>query len=122
MMDNPGRGVTLSEIAWHVGSSPSHLSRLFRGSTGRTPKQVLTLIRMERAAELLRETELSPKEITAAVGMSWVGSFGRAFKAWHGVSPARYRVLHGRNERNCEIKGRNCERLALPGLSDRDHN
>jgi len=54
--------------------------------------QTLATMRMGRAATLLGETDLPTKEIAAMVGVTWIGSFGRAFQATHGLSPAKYRA------------------------------
>ena len=62
--------LTLVEIAEYVGSSERHFSRRFREGTGQTPKKMLIILRMYRAALLLEETNLGAKEIAALVGIS----------------------------------------------------
>jgi transcriptional regulator GlxA family with amidase domain len=60
---NIHRSLTVQDIAAHAGLCVSEFARRFRGSVGRSPKQIIISIRMRRAAMLLCDTELSPKEI-----------------------------------------------------------
>ena len=89
---NIHRSLTVQDIAAHAGLCVSEFARRFRGSVGRSPKQIIISIRMRRAAMLLCDTELSPKEIALIVGVRWIGSFGRMFRAVYGVPPAAYRL------------------------------
>src|SRR5437667_6891548 len=59
--------------------SPAHFSREFRREFGETPHQYLLTRRLERAAELLRNTDRSVMEICLAVGLRSVGSFTTSF-------------------------------------------
>ena len=74
--------------------SPAHFSREFRREFGETPHQYLLTRRLERAAELLRNTGRSVMEICLAVGLRSVGSFTTSFTRIFGLSPTAYRVAH----------------------------
>jgi AraC-like DNA-binding protein len=74
--------------------SPAHFSREFRRAYGETPHQYLLTRRLERAAALLRNTDLSVTEICLAVGLRSVGSFTTSFGRAFGLSPAAYREAH----------------------------
>jgi AraC-like DNA-binding protein len=74
--------------------SPAHFSREFRGAFGETPHRYLLTRRLERAAELLRNTDLSVTEICLAVGLRSLGSFTTSFGKAFGLSPAAYRDAH----------------------------
>ena len=78
--------------AAHV--SPAHFSREFKGAFGETPHQYLLTRRLERAAELLRNTDHSVAEICFSVGLNSVGSFTTSFGNTFGVSPTAYRGAH----------------------------
>jgi transcriptional regulator GlxA family with amidase domain len=71
--------------------SPAHFSREFSRAFGQTPHQYLLHRRLERAAELLRNTDRSVAEICFAVGLASVGSFTTSFGRDFGVSPTAYR-------------------------------
>jgi AraC-like DNA-binding protein len=72
--------------------SPAHFSRQFRATFGETPHRYLQRRRVERAMELLRETERPVTEICLDVGFSSLGTFSRTFRDIVGESPSRYRA------------------------------
>lgn len=79
----------LARVA-HV--SPAHFSRQFRAVFGETPHRYLQRRRVERAMELLRETDRSVTEICFDVGFASLGSFSRTFRAVVGEPPSSYRA------------------------------
>ena len=91
-LDVPG----LARVA-HL--SPAHFSREFRRTFGETPHQYLLTRRLERAAELLRNTDRSVAEICMTVGLRSVGSFTTSFGRAYGLSPNAYRATHPPAER-----------------------
>jgi AraC-like DNA-binding protein len=74
--------------------SPAHFSREFRRAFGETPHQYLLTRRLERAAELLRNTDRSIADVCFTVGLSSVGSFTTTFGRTFGVTPTAYRASH----------------------------
>jgi AraC-like DNA-binding protein len=74
--------------------SPAHFSREFRRAFGEPPHQYLLTRRLERAAELLRNTDRSVADICVAVGLHSVGSFTTSFGRAFGLSPTAYRAEH----------------------------
>ena len=74
--------------------SPAHFSREFRRTFGETPHKYLLTRRLERAAELLRNTDWSIADICFTVGLSSVGSFTTSFGRTFGMTPAAYRAAH----------------------------
>ena len=74
--------------------SPAHFSREFRRAFGQTPHQYLLMRRLERAAELLRNTDRSVTEICFTVGLRSVGSFTTSFGRAFGRPPTAYRAAH----------------------------
>jgi AraC-like DNA-binding protein len=71
--------------------SPAHFSREFRATFGETPHRYLQRRRVERAMELLRETDRSVTEICFDVGFGSLGTFSRTFRELLGESPSSYR-------------------------------
>jgi AraC-like DNA-binding protein len=84
--------VTTLARAAHL--SPAHFSREFRRAFGEPPHQYLLTRRMERAAELLRNTDRSVADICLLVGLKSVGSFTTTFGKTYGISPTAYRAAH----------------------------
>jgi len=74
--------------------SEAHFSREFRRAFGESPHRYLLTRRLERAAELLRQTDRGIPEICFAVGLRSVGSFTTSFGRTFGLSPTAYRAAH----------------------------
>ncbi len=77
------------------GLSYDHRARQFRQWYGESPRDYLMRRRMERAADMIRETELSITAIAEQLGYGDLSYFGRCFKKIHGQSPAHWRQLAG---------------------------
>lgn len=73
-------------------SSPAHFSRQFHTVFGETPHRYLQRRRVERAMELLRETDRSVTDICFDVGFNSLGTFSRTFSEIVGESPTHYRT------------------------------
>ena len=83
---------TLKSTAAHFGYHPVYVSRLLSKKTGQNFSQTLLEFRMEKAAILLKSTNLSIEKIAAMLGYSNSSNFYKAFKAYYGTSPkARFR-------------------------------
>lgn len=76
--------------------SPAHFSRQFRATFGEPPHRYLQRRRVERAMELLRETELTVTEVCFDVGFNSLGTFSRTFHEVVGESPSAYRARMAR--------------------------
>lgn len=63
----------------------------FRSRTGTTPVEYIKKLRMEKAKELLENTDFSIQHIAGQVGYQSNSSFSRAFKEYSGLSPAQYK-------------------------------
>lgn len=77
----------LAELGRRVGCSPYHLSRLFSEHTGTTISRYLRSLRLERAAELLREGRYNVTEAAMTVGYSSLSHFSKAFAERFGECP-----------------------------------
>jgi AraC-like DNA-binding protein len=84
--------VTLSELAKRAGFSAQHLNRVFREILGVTPLQYLARTRMERAATLLRNDDLTVGAVGKRVGFDDPYYFSRVFSQHFKKSPAQYRA------------------------------
>ncbi|MFS0726104.1 response regulator [Paenibacillus sp. 1P07SE] len=83
--------LTLQLIAEQVGLSPHHLSRLFREETGSTVGETITRLRMEKAVELLTQTNMKVYEVADRVGIPSYRYFTQLFRKWTGVPPTDYK-------------------------------
>ncbi|MGD8854764.1 MAG: response regulator [Chloroflexota bacterium] len=85
----------LEEVAKKVNLSPSHFSVVFGRETGESFKSYLTRIRIERAKELLRTTDLKCYEVAHQSGYNDPHYFSYAFKKHTGVPPQQFRQSTG---------------------------
>ncbi len=83
--------LTVEEIAGRLNVSRSYLSALFKEETTISVMQYITLMRMNRAEHLLRNTAMKVSEIAEAVGYHDASYFGVQFKKLYGMSPAQFR-------------------------------
>ena len=72
--------------------SPAHFSRQFRATFGEPPHTYLRRRRVERAMQLLRESDRPVTEICLDVGFNSLGTFSRTFGRVVGESPTAYRA------------------------------
>jgi AraC-like DNA-binding protein len=79
-------------LAREAHVSPAHFSRRFRDAYGETPYRYVLTRRVERAQELLRNTDMSVTDICLEVGFQSLGSFSTTFHRVAGVTPTAYRA------------------------------
>ena len=84
-------GLSIQSIADALSISTGHLSRLFHQETGKKLVDYLQETRMEYAARMIREGELTNEQICEAIGYSRVQYFSTKFREYHGVTPTEYR-------------------------------
>lgn len=88
---NYARVQTLAQVARECHVDPAYLCRLFRRYAHQTPYQFLTRLKMNLAAERLRNSEALVKQVAAQLGFSDPFHFSRAFKKIFGLSPEDFR-------------------------------
>ncbi len=86
--------LTVSDLARTAGLSRAHFIREFRRTFGESPHAYLLTRRLERAAALLRNTDMAIADICYAVGLSSIGSFTTSFARTYGLPPAAYRAAY----------------------------
>jgi transcriptional regulator GlxA family with amidase domain len=74
------------------GISEAHFARSFKDAFGVPPHRYLLTRRIERAAALLRDTQMSITEIAFHTGWGSLGTFGRTFRDVTGENPASLRT------------------------------
>ena len=79
------------EAAEHFGMTLPAFSKYFKEATGQNVMDFTIHVRIQKAKELLAETNLPLKEVSEQVGYYNVSSFTRRFKLNQGVTPGEYR-------------------------------
>ena len=62
-----------------------------RGTTGYTPNEYIRVIRLRKAAEMLRSGDKNVSEVAYAVGFDNPYYFSKCFKDQFGVPPSQYK-------------------------------
>lgn len=88
---NSHRVVRIGELAELTNFSSWYLSKTFQSLYRESPQSLSARLRLERAAMLLRETDMMIGEVASASGFDNCCSFARAFRARFGTSASRYR-------------------------------
>lgn len=83
--------LTLDLIAAQLHYSPEYFSRYFKKATGKNITEYLTAIRIDKAKELLKTTDLPINDISYSCGYSSVSNFRSHFAKYCGMSPKEYR-------------------------------
>ncbi len=87
----PERRWSVASLASEVGMSRSLFAARFTAKVGQAPLSYLTRWRMQLAADLLRDAQLTVREVAARVGYESEPSFSQAFKRQFSLSPGAYR-------------------------------
>lgn len=88
------KNIAIESIAEHIGISYSHMRKLFKDATGRNLVDYINTLRIQKAKQLLCETNYTVKEIAAMCGYNHERSFSRAFTHAEGVAPGKYKEMY----------------------------
>jgi len=94
---------SLDMLAQEVGCSPFHLSRIFSQQTGMSIPRYLRMIRIEKAAELLRAGAYNVTHAAFEVGYTSLSAFNQAFVEIMGCCPGLY--PHAKNLFKTKLPG-----------------
>ena len=86
-------GIDVSHILRAVPLSRSTLERRFTSIMGHSPKHEILRVRLNRAKQLLAESDFTLELIAEKVGLQHTEYLGRIFKKKFGLTPARFRVV-----------------------------
>lgn len=89
---NYNQDLTIASTAERVHLSPGYLSRLLKKETGDTFLEILTRIRMEEAALLLKNKEIMIYEIAERVGFRDARYFSEVFREHYGMNPTAFKT------------------------------
>lgn len=90
---NYNKKITLDGLAEKFYINKYYLSKIFRECYGMTVNNYLSYIRITKAKQLLRFTDLSIETVGIQCGIEDVNYFSRAFKKIEGMTPRKYRLL-----------------------------
>lgn len=87
--------ISLSDIASNFNLNQSYISQLFRKETGSTYTDYICQLRIQKAKQLLLNSDLSLNDISEKVGYNDYFYFLKSFKKYSGISPGKYRAMGG---------------------------
>ena len=90
--------LNLEMLAEKVYLSSGYLSFIFKKETGMNLNRFIRVFRMEKAKELLCNTNMKVAQISEKVGFANVSYFCRSFREYYGSSPESYRKGTGEDE------------------------
>ena len=88
---NYNRKISLEDVGEQVGMSASSVSRFFKKRTRHNFWDYLNGFRIDRAAQMMIETEHTISEISYACGFNNISNFNRVFRERVGTTPSDYR-------------------------------
>lgn len=88
----PDFSLQLTADYFHM--SPSNFSHYFKKTIGQNFKEYIDLQRIQKSAQLLRNTSQTLEEVSRQTGFSNTSSFIRCFKKIVGTTPGQYREAH----------------------------
>lgn len=94
LCSNYAKPISLKELARRIYVSPEHFCRTFKTYTGTSVWEFVKKIRIDKAKNLLLQTNKPIFEIAELVGYSDERHFTKVFKSMAGLSPSGYRKQH----------------------------
>ena len=91
ILNNYNRDICLNDIAKHVFMHPVYFCTIFKRETGESFNQYLTHIRLSKAFDLMKSTNMKIYEISSEVGYKSSKHFSRLFKEYYGIMPKEYK-------------------------------
>ena len=95
MEDNIEEPISPAVLAKDVSLSTRQLERLFRRYLNRSPKRYYMELRLQRARNLLLQTEMSVINVALACGFSSPSHFSKCYRSHYDITPYRERGAHG---------------------------
>ena len=91
MEKNLEEPISPASLAKDVGMSTRQLERLFRRYVHRSPKRYYMELRLQKARNLLMQTDMSVIEVALACGFTSPSHFSKCYRAHYGTTPYRER-------------------------------
>lgn len=98
MNENLENRLTLKDISSQFGYSESYFYRLFFKETQYSPMHYFLRLKIERACQLLLNTNMKINQVSFKLGFEDPYYFSRIFKKTMGTSPKRYRDMAGKDK------------------------
>jgi AraC family transcriptional regulator of arabinose operon len=95
---NYSKHIKVNDIANDIGINRSYFTSIFKKAFHVSPQEYLMNFRFQKAAELIKSTNLSIQDISNMVGYENPYNFSKMFKNFYGASPKNYRFIDGKQK------------------------
>lgn len=85
--------IVFEDMAKEIGISYSYMRKIVYELTGKSLIDYMNMLRIQKAKQILLESNLNMTQIATEVGYYNVQSFNRFFRKYEGMSPSNYRAL-----------------------------
>lgn len=99
IQDNISAMITKQMVAEQMFLSVRQLDRIVLAERGITLKSLIDQIKIREARRLLRETDMTQRDISISLGFTETSSFNRYFRRFESVSPGTYRKQMRKEEK-----------------------
>ncbi|HHV12035.1 MAG TPA: response regulator [Clostridiales bacterium] len=89
--NNYAQDISIEQFAGQFGYNPTYVANMFTAIKKISPNKLVIQFRMNKAKELLKESDYLLKDIAAMIGYNDVSYFSRIFKEVTGESPKQFR-------------------------------
>lgn len=86
-------GLSIGQLAEHIGYSPAYTIKLFKNVMGISFTQYVVNLRIDRAMQMLKETNDNIDVIAEKNGFATYNNFAKLFRSKTGMSPSDYRKM-----------------------------
>lgn len=110
----------LGKLAGQAAYSPYHFTRLFKDKMGISPLYYVSSLRLQKAKDLLLNTNLSIRDIGMEIGQQSLGTFTTRFTHKVGMTPAQFRNTATEADRYLELL-KQLDNWRTPEISQPNH-
>lgn len=107
--NNLSHKITLTDIAWKLHCSTVTVTEHFKKEFGMTVMEYVMQKRIQKAEQLLKNSDLSIREISEACGFPNVEYFSRSFKGARGISPSTWKKINTESSHHKKKRRRSAE-------------
>ncbi len=93
IQENISNNITIDQLAEIMHFHPNYFTKLFKKYMGIPPIQYINKIRLEKAKNLLKTSNMSIQQIASATGFCDIYHFSKTFKSYTGFSPSEYKTF-----------------------------
>ena len=100
---NYEKNLTIEYLADFIGYSKTHFMSVFKQHTGTSCTEFVIQVRLNKASDLLINTNYSILDIANRIGFNNLSNFNRQFKRYYQTTPSHYRKHFSNRKDSCHL-------------------